>query len=786
MPKGPTPYRPIRTAAACCLTLFLPVACGGGGGGSAASSGGTSPSTDGPSSSSPPQPALSLTATPVGTPIETAEYDRQNGLSAIGAASAYGRGFTGYGQAVSVVDSGLDISHPEFAGRILAGGWDYQADAPVSSDPHGHGSHVAGIIAANRDGTGMHGVAFNAGILPFRILAADGTVSGALSDQALPDIMLRAAANGSRIINHSWGSSTAVTALTQSAADAWLPRALPAFQTTALSNGQIQVWATGNDGRDQPSVEAGLPYWHPELKDIWVAVTATDGHGTEASYANRCGVARDWCIAAPGGDGGTPITSVQSGGGYANWQGTSMAAPHVAGSLAVLLEAFPELTSQQVVDRLFATASLDGLTDRDGNPGTAEVFGHGLIDLDKASQPLGALSLVTGASYADGTPYAPDGTTFAAAGAFGDALSRGMAGQTVAAFDSQGAAFPLPLARMTHPTPDSRFDTSSALERLGGRQDLTIRPLPHGRGMFAFGAPLDEAPQRHGSGARLSLTTEGGPLTWTATRNISPADGFGLRQTGDAFPVAGTFATPWLGWAEQGQALALSTPGPHGGHVKIAGFSGAAPEASWQTADGVAAEWSQPLAHGAQMGLMMGFLRESDTVLGARGLGALRLNDDAPTQFAGLSMDVPLGEHLSLAGSLYMGWTRAEARSDSLFRDVSALRSDSASLGLLGRGLMDKSDRYGLALHQPLRIADGDARMTLTTGRDRDGRLHTRDLALSLAPSGREIDLQAFYSLGAADTGGRLDVNALLRHEPGHIDGAPPEAVGLLRWSAGL
>ena len=132
-------------------------AAGGGGGGG----GGGTPLPPAPP---PPSPG----------DFETAEYDAQAGLALINASDAYARGLTGAAIIIGLLDSGLDVTHPEFEGRIAPGGFNVAANNDDVSDPIGHGTHVGGIIAANRDGNGMHGVAYDALLLPIRLSDADG------------------------------------------------------------------------------------------------------------------------------------------------------------------------------------------------------------------------------------------------------------------------------------------------------------------------------------------------------------------------------------------------------------------------------------------------------------------------------------------------------------------------------------------------------------------------------------------------------------------------------------
>ena len=206
----------------------------------------------------------------------TPEYNAQWGLAYINAAQAYARGVDGTGVLVGVVDSGIFTGHSEFAGRNV-GGYDYITNTSLVTDPHGHGTGVASVIAANRDGTGMHGVAPGATILSARVFDQDGMeASPSTFVAALDGLVVR----GVRIINNSWGTIDPITTSTQS--ELARSHQLASYRR-AVAAGALLIWNTGNEGRAQPNIEAGLPYHFPELERGWLAVTAY-GPGYEPWY----------------------------------------------------------------------------------------------------------------------------------------------------------------------------------------------------------------------------------------------------------------------------------------------------------------------------------------------------------------------------------------------------------------------------------------------------------------------------------------------------------------------
>jgi subtilase-type serine protease len=319
----------------------------------------------------------------------TPEYLAQWGLDLIDAADAYALGLDGSGVKVGVVDSGIDPNHPEFHGRV-GGGYDYVVGSPNLIDSNGHGTMVGSVIAANRDGVGMHGVAPGATIISARILKDNGSYADNFESIVGP-IWGDLIAQGARIINNSWGTYyIPVTDYTALEVETSRPGFVAAARS-AVAAGGLMIFSAGNDGLASPDVESGLPYLFPELERGWLAVAAvTPTH--LANWSDRCGVAMNWCLVAPGGGDWrwNPETSqwewpdsadimvAVPGGDYRTAWGTSFAAPHVAGAAALVSQMFPYMTMDQLRQVLLGTAW------DVGDPGVDELFGYGVLDVGKA------------------------------------------------------------------------------------------------------------------------------------------------------------------------------------------------------------------------------------------------------------------------------------------------------------------------------------------------------------------------------------------------------------------
>ncbi|MCX7669051.1 MAG: S8 family peptidase, partial [Anaerolineae bacterium] len=251
---------------------------------------------------------------------------------------------------VAVVDSGLALAHPEFAGRVVPG-WDFvNADADPSDD-QGHGTHVAGIIAAAMDnGLGTTGVAPGASILPVKVLNAMNT--GSWADIAAG--IVYAADRGAQIINLSLGGPVDDTVL------------LDAVRYAA-GKGALLVAAAGN----VPDGGAFYPASYPEVMAIG-ATDSNDARWTSCNYGDYLEVM------APGANIWSTYWTAANPVAFASKSGTSMATGYVSGLAALLLSANPQLAATDL--RLIIRRSADDL----GHPGWDPLYGEGRINAGKA------------------------------------------------------------------------------------------------------------------------------------------------------------------------------------------------------------------------------------------------------------------------------------------------------------------------------------------------------------------------------------------------------------------
>ncbi|MBK7317663.1 S8 family serine peptidase [Candidatus Villigracilis affinis] len=239
-------------------------------------------------------------------PVNDPHYADQWALPAIAAPEAWASmSVDAAAVTIAVIDSGICVSHPDLAGRIVSG-WDFVESDTMPQDDFGHGCSVSGVIAANmNDGIGIAGVAPNANIMPLRVL--NGSGFGSYSDVAAA--VVYAVDNGAQVINLSLGGSSPSSTLENAI-------------NYAAANGVIVVAAAGNNGTEG----ALYPAAYPSV----IAVGSIDPnllHSTFSNYGSQVDV---W---APGRD----IMSTNRSGDYSLVSGTSFAAPYVAGAEAVYM-----------------------------------------------------------------------------------------------------------------------------------------------------------------------------------------------------------------------------------------------------------------------------------------------------------------------------------------------------------------------------------------------------------------------------------------------------------------
>ena len=711
------------------------------------------------------------------------DFTNQWGLTAIRADRAYaqlelehGAGTEpGSGQTVGLIDSGIDIGHPVFAGKTVTEHF-FSGATDETGDERSHGTAVASVIAGRPSAaftasvTAAHGVARGADVAMFAVPTSSSRgdyVPISLTGGNDADDRWAARfthvldwSSGGRsldFVNMSVGYKGIVEQYSGQELRSGLDATIAALAQTGIGEKTVFVWAAGNahsepcdlaDFTGNPdlcvngsvnakSVEImpGLPARIAELRGHMIAVVALGTDDRIASFSNRCGIAADWCLAAPGvrvraayfgphPDDGSP--GVQ--GAY-DASGTSVAAPMVTGGLVAMKHYFrDQMPNTELVARLLATANKRGIY------ADSTIYGQGLMDLGAATAPVG----ITGVALSDrvdGPGSNVARTRFTSGSSLGNGLARALAGQEIAVFDALGAPFWFSLGDLageaSRPSVAARLQSFMAPPRRG-RTSGTLQPDPvplTGQGEAVGPAPLrlgmlGTAPFGAGGG-HLSLA--GRALTLGAT-------------TQDGLSVA-AFST---------EGMQRQTP-----------VSGAT--LSWQP-------------DGSPLALTGGMVAERETVLGSTASGAFG-RFSGSSAFAGIEGNARFGRW-RLGAGVEIGTVDAAARGGMLAR-VSPLATSAVALRA-GRKLADR-DALTVSVGQPLRVEAGRAKLSIPIGRTKGGRVMRRSLTADLEPTGRQIDIAVQWRRPLAE-GSEIRLGAGWSRQPGHDASAEPDLSVLAGW----
>ena len=755
------------------LALCLLAACGGGGGNPA-------PSTP---MEQPPPPEEPPPEEPPPETFDTAEFRRSDGLDNINALPAFEAGGTGEGITVGVVDTGVDPGHVDLDANISPLSQDVvREDEPIrDGDPDGHGTIVAGLIAAERNDIGILGVAFEATILAARADQTDSCEDDCkFTDVAIARGIRHSIESGAQVINISLGGEA-------------FGRAVENAVREAAASGALVVISAGNESEIDPSGFAQIAL-DPFAGDNIIIVGATDQNDQLAGFSNMAGNLQASFLTAPG-SGLTstfPDDRIVSGVG-----GTSFSAPHVSGAAAVLAQLFPNLTGPEIREILFESA-------RDlGAAGDDAVFGQGLLDLGAAVEPIGTVSVPSDEEGA--TTEAMAGSAMATSAAFGDALQGSGLLDGILITDRFDRTF--------------RTDLSDRLRSADGALRLRHLTEPRHRlaaGKLAFGSTgrlsfaAFEAPEAAASRnlssyrrARIDRPEAAMMLTGRLDERteIALAQGYDpaavLNRPGRSAPttalsISEKLDTQFVSSGGDGQTLRIGRELGEGLLLDLALVHATEDTAETRSIAPMRQE-SSTTSLLAQLGIDLGPLHlrgqlgtrlEEGTVLGARSSDALSLGGGARSSFFALDTLLPLGDRWSAFARSVFARTEATGTRSTLIDLGNGVVSRAYSAGLEGRSLLLPGDRLVFAIAQPLRISGGTIAARVPVEREfATGRFDFETRRQSLQPSGRETDIEMAYRASLSPSFS-VEANVVQQFEAGHIADAPPVTSLLLRLRA--
>ena len=756
-------------ASTACGLILAVSACGGGGGGGGIGSTPPPPSAAAPPSSSPPP----TSPPPEETDFNTAEYQRSNGAVSSGAITAWQDGATGRGIKLAIVDSGINPNLAEFSGRIDPASRDVAGNRALGDDD-GHGTAVAATAAAARNDAQVVGVAFNATILSFRSDnpgSCDNSDGCEFYDTAIAEGVDAARVAGAKVINLSLGGSAPGSLL------------MSAMQR-AINAGIIIVISAGNDGEDPVKGANADPFalvpaqTFPGQVIIAGSVGVADGTGTNlnllSDFSNEAGNGQNWYLAALGY---RVRTIDNSGTGYL-YSGTSFSAPIITGAVALMAQAFPNLTAREIVEILFRTA--DDL----GAAGDDRVYGQGRLNITRAFQPVGTTSLagseteVTDASVAGDLPEAA-----------GDSGAQGGMGAII--LDGYSRAFAMNLARGMR-TADVRrpLERSLASHVQGAAVQagqlsvaMSVAERPGAPGIFdmmslAIG-PNDARRSRLVAGSAIAQLDSKTKASFGIGHGAKDLERQLTQAERGAFLVARDVSGDPGFQTRSGTSVAMRRD------LGFAGATIASEEGKvWQdmkiSSDDAPYRWTsltldRRFGDNGWASIGLSRLEEKDTLLGGR-LGTLYGSSGSSSLFLDVEARRNLGSGWSATIMGRRGWTDFASGQFT----TAAYSFDLAKYGLLRR-----ADRFGIRIAQPLRVESGGMSMLLPTGYDYVTRHASSSVEqLGFTPSGREIDGELSYSTEVGR--GWLGANLFARRQPGHVAAADTDLGAAIRYSLGF
>ena len=365
---------------------------------------------------------------------------------------------------MAIIDSGVQLNHPDLAGRLVPG-WDFVNRDSDPSDDFGHGTMVAGIAAAStNNGRGVAGATWQGKIMPIKVLDSQGQAD----DEDIAAGIRWAVDHGASVLNLSLGGPGEGTGILQQAVN------------YATSRNAVVVAAAGNDGDKSVSV-ATAPHYPAACAGV-IAVGATDAAGNHATFSSY----GNWIdVVAPGAISENPargIATTMRGSTYGAGSGTSFSAPLVAGVAFLMRAANPNANQATISNRLI------GSTRDLGPAGFDAVFGAGMVD---ATAALSAVSGAFSSASTNGSGYWMLGEQgavyrFGGAGFMGSAaVTGGAAAADLEPTPSSGGYWVIDSAGHVFGFGDARYH-GGADALLPGEQVTSLSTTPSGNGYWIF------------------------------------------------------------------------------------------------------------------------------------------------------------------------------------------------------------------------------------------------------------------------------------------------------------
>ena len=754
--------------------------------------------------------------------FETPEYKNQWGLNFINASDAYSYGASGKGVVIGVVDEALDWGHHEFLRENILhpdSVLTYSENREPTALEKFHGTATTSIIAGRKDDEpvdrNMHGVAYDAQILFIAIELGSPPSDGEYEPIDIPAFswerfdeqeskFYKELSSKSDVINNSFGFTGQITDYSKETLQNTFPKLINTFISEQET---IFVWSAGNyngikdtEGGEvnaaDPGILAGLGYYFPELTKNNVAVVAVDQEGDIADFSNRCGVAKDFCIAAPGvkvplaipnnlfnslsdkeksnfNENVLNYLEDHPSEAYLLGSGTSFSAPHVSGAIAVLKELFNDnLSSVQILERLFNTAN------KEGKYSDKEIYGQGLLDLKTASYPVGSTLFYSGSSiYSDIIP------TFSSyvstSKSFGDALKNSLGETKLSVFDALGAPFSIPASSLVK----NIIPSSNTMERLFNFKEKKYGYISSNgfeyysswkRFLTSTGTEMNKI-----DFAKINFHKENSLFSFSYGKNpsITFLDISEELLIYKSFYDKGAFTNPWLNLVEEGYSLGFSNK-LNTIYFALNIFSGFKRDEDWflkpnfyfdknkNESKGFYLMLRNNILSKVMLGYTLGLLETNNGIFDNSFNGAFDIIEDSKSFFSSISFKSAFTNDWSFIGSL----NRADIsniNSDKFIRNISDIEEFSFDIALIKKSFFKENDLLSFRIKQDPRIENAKISFYFPEGRDPSGSINFKTVNLPIRPSGREINFETSWSF--QDKNKKYYINFNLIKDKAHI-----------------
>ena len=524
---------------------------------------------------------------------------------------------------------------------------------------------------------------------------------------------------------------------------------------TALNNFQnsgVVVFASGNSTvENDVSFLGALPEFYPQLAEAWLSVGLVDFTGSSIANAveseftlkgNKCGSAKEYCVVADGHElNGAAYVSGDRNIYSIGVAGSSFSAPMVSGGIALMAQAFPNHTPEQLTDRLLASSNNSWFTP-EGNTtftshgnsikhGYHSTWGHGIPDFYAAMSPITsnanpAMSLSIGNFIKSSKSFPLASSFITPSRSFGDAISQGLIGEVGYAYDALSGGFKYDMSSRVNITNNDvpSINLSSELSKLDNA--LPVAYNSHWKENFS--QVLSTLSKTETLETSLTLGASSLPVQSFFGSNI------------DSSANLSDYQAPFLESGEGG--IGLSVNYKLGNSRLLIG----ATSPIKQNTDNIigsrktlaaSLEYGDPSK--AAFTLMTGITQDKDSLLGSTGSDAFSLSGSkSNTTFAAFKAQNQINKDLALTGIATVAKSDMTKPTESYINSANTVKSSSVSLIASQQNIMG-DDSFSLSVSQPNRVSEGDMSIRLSNLAEADGSISYRNSNINLEPTGRQM-----------------------------------------------